>query len=210
MYHKSFTNAAIFSGLALVYAQDLAALPECARDAITQALGTTGCSLADTACICASPAFTSIGTNIASVCSAEDVNAAIAAGQSICATAPASSSSSAPPEEPTPDPYPSGEDGSQTASTTTAPGTVTSTTVLTDTTLAIDTSAITSISTISSNNTHTGPLTTTGTITLHSSTGTPTGTGSPWQSTFNGMGATDKAQGLFAGAVGVIGAIALL
>jgi hypothetical protein len=96
-------------------------------------------------------------------------------------------------------------------STTTVPGTVTSTTVLSDPTLPLETSATASISTIPSNDTHTGVLTTTGTITVHSgSTGTLTGTGSPWQSTFNGVGTNEKAQGLFAGAMGVIGAIALL
>lgn len=44
------------------------------RDVITQALGTTGCSLADTVCICASPAWAGLGTSLVSVCSAEDVN----------------------------------------------------------------------------------------------------------------------------------------
>lgn len=61
------------------------------------------------------------------------------------------------------------------------------------------------------NGTYTGPLTTTGTITVHpSGSGTATGTGAPRQSTFLGDGATEKGHGLFAGAVGLIGAIALL
>lgn len=37
-----------------------------------------------------------------------------------------------------------------------------------------------------------------------------TGTGSPWQSTFSGIGTNEKAQGLFAGAMGIIGAVVLL
>ncbi|KAK5061256.1 hypothetical protein LTR84_007798 [Exophiala bonariae] len=210
MYSKGFSGAAALSGLAMVYAQGMGSLPPCASGAITQALGSTGCALSDTACICASLAFANIGTSIAGACSPEDVNAAIAAGQTICAAAPSVSSttSSPPPGEPTPDPSVNNDVD---VTYTTVSGTLTSTTIIPETTPAVKTTESTSPSTMHGNGTHTGPLTTTGTITVHpSGSGPPTGTGAPRQSTFMGEGATEKVHGLFAGAVGLIGALALV
>ncbi|KIW18520.1 hypothetical protein PV08_02808 [Exophiala spinifera] len=195
---------ALVTKLALAIPQvdssQLSALPPCARDAAAAALGSSGCALSDTTCICNSKAFQdAITTTILQSCSAGDVQAAVAFGQTICgnalgAAAPTTSDSS----------YtaPTSDADAGAVSTTTVPTTETSTTsVPVDTASAPITTSVSTVPTTMATMWNTS-CTTTGTV--------PTAPGSA-PSTYTGAAVETKlGQGILAVLVGVAGAVALV
>ncbi|RVX68160.1 hypothetical protein B0A52_08668 [Exophiala mesophila] len=226
---KLTVAAALLFGVAIVTGQDLNALPACARDPVSTAVTASGCPANDTNCVCSSTAFlNAIAVTIPAACSAEDIAIVISAGKILCPNLAGGSdggSTTEPSDDNPPASTPTGNGGGdastppsqtdgQTATptngdqTTAAPGTVTSTTSVpetspTTTTGSSDESSSTTSSTSTSESITTEPETT--------ATETPSRTTSTTTySTFTGAAANDKINGVFAMAVGVFGAVALL
>ncbi|KAJ9640630.1 uncharacterized protein PV06_02370 [Exophiala oligosperma] len=201
--HYAVYLVALATKLALAIPQvdssQLSGLPPCARDAAAAALGSSGCSLSDTTCICNSKAFQeAITTTILQSCSTGDVQAAVAFGQTICgkglgADAPTASDS-----------YNAPTDGAVVGgvSTTTVPTTETSTTsVPVDTASATITASVSTVPTTWTTMWNTSCTTTTGMA--------PTAPGSA-PATYTGAAVEVKfGQGVLAAVVGVAGAVAL-
>ncbi|KAL6246694.1 hypothetical protein RBB50_006001 [Rhinocladiella similis] len=200
--HYAVYIVALVTKLALAIPQvdssQLSGLPPCARDAAAAALGSSGCSLSDTTCICNSKAFQdAITTTILQSCSTDDVQAAVAFGQTICgkalgAAAPTASDSYTAPTN--------GADAGG-VSTTTVPTTETSTTsVPVDTASAPITTSVSTVPTTMATMWNTS-CTTAGMV--------PTAPGSA-PSTYTGAAVEMKiGQGILAAVVGVAGAVAL-
>ncbi|EXJ83017.1 hypothetical protein A1O3_06834 [Capronia epimyces CBS 606.96] len=219
MHGTGLALSLLLSALALASPQvstgTLSGLPACAQDAASAALGSAGCPLTDTSCICGSTAFINAITNtITQSCSAADVSAAIEFGRTICgpSLAAGSGTTSSASQESSPattaaTSTPTGTDtdnDSYAASTTTVPVTLTSMTSIPDSspTLSVSTS------TPPTNNT-TAILTSVCSATL---TATTTGSGtSPVAYTGAAVAVNGKSgQGFVAALMAVAGAVAWL
>ncbi|KAF2770700.1 hypothetical protein EJ03DRAFT_335413 [Teratosphaeria nubilosa] len=66
----------------------ISAFPSCALPPAISAVGTTGCSTTDYACICSNQAFaSSLYSQIEAACSASDVQKAVSAAETLCSQA---------------------------------------------------------------------------------------------------------------------------
>jgi len=82
-----FSKIALIAALAapLIAAQDLSGLPSCAETPAIAALGSTGCSITDIACICKDSAFlTSLEPAVAAACSPADLATALQFAVDLC------------------------------------------------------------------------------------------------------------------------------
>ncbi|KAJ9494574.1 hypothetical protein H2202_010006 [Exophiala xenobiotica] len=208
MRHTTFIVSFIAS-LALARPQvdssELSGLPACARDAAAAALGSAGCALNDTACICKSQAFQdAITTTILQSCSASDVQAAVIFGQSICGSslataAPTDSVATVATAAPTGSAVAGG------ASTLTVPATVTSmASIPMDSASMAMTTSISTVPTTMTTMWNTSCTTTSMMSTMSTMAG-------PAASVYTGAAVNAKAgQGIVAAFMGVAGAVALL
>ncbi|EHY61203.1 hypothetical protein HRR83_000963 [Exophiala dermatitidis] len=240
MHRTGLTLPLLLSTLALASPQintgTLAGLPACAQDAASAALGSAGCPLTDTACICASTAFINAITNtILTTCSAADAQAAIEFGRTICGPSLASSLGGAAPAGGSASPAASPDAGTTAGtggaapaagtgvagaddamSTTTVPVTLTSVTSIPNTSMSTTSWMSMSTSTIpaAGNNatvtTMTSSCTTTHTVTATMSSGTGAHP-SAYTGAAGSVSVSLKAgNGLVAALLGVAGAVALL
>ncbi|KAI9800953.1 MAG: hypothetical protein M1833_003090 [Piccolia ochrophora] len=88
---RSFALSALVAALPLLQGAvaqgSLADVPDCVQTCALQGLGDSGCSL-DPACLCSKPEVVAqIATCLESTCSAEDVEVAKSAAQSLCGSA---------------------------------------------------------------------------------------------------------------------------